>query len=274
MLLIVRITLHHIGAKQINLTTHKTKIQLDTLQARRKFVLDRKYPRGIECDDSQTTARLEKGALVVEMPITKLPSVTELQQAAEAEKQATAKAEAAAAAAVEGGKAKGKKKKKREEVQDDDDDEQDGDDGVPMRAADGPDAARPSKKKRRVDSGSGASMEASDARMRELLDDATSAVDQQRAAGVKKMRRIEQAEEEARQKAEAKQAERDQKKQALLSTFRQHQAAEKAAKKAEKKAEKQDAERVARVKAAKSTPAAKKKRVSFSPESIVKGKSR
>ena len=32
----------------------------------------RAYPRGIECDDAQTTARMEtNGMLVVEMPITR-----------------------------------------------------------------------------------------------------------------------------------------------------------------------------------------------------------
>lgn len=45
------------------------------MRAHRKFVLSREYPRGIECDDTKTTARLEHGHLIVEMPITKLPTV-------------------------------------------------------------------------------------------------------------------------------------------------------------------------------------------------------
>lgn len=75
MMLTIRVTLHHVGAAQINLKTSRKKIELDTLRARRKFKLARMYPRGIECDDTQTSARLDGGALVVEMPITKLPAI-------------------------------------------------------------------------------------------------------------------------------------------------------------------------------------------------------
>ena len=39
MTLNIRVTLHHIGAEQINLKTSKTKIELDTLASRRKFKL-------------------------------------------------------------------------------------------------------------------------------------------------------------------------------------------------------------------------------------------
>ena len=82
MMLTIRVTLHHVGADHINLKTSRKKIVLDTLKSRRKFKLSRAYPRGIECDDSQTSAKLERGALVVEMPITKLPSITTDQQPA------------------------------------------------------------------------------------------------------------------------------------------------------------------------------------------------
>ena len=49
MTLVIRVTLHHIGSSQINLRTTPTAIELDTLKARRKFKLNRSYPRGIEC---------------------------------------------------------------------------------------------------------------------------------------------------------------------------------------------------------------------------------
>ena len=73
MTLTIRVQLHHIAPAQINLRTTPTAIELDTLKARRKFKLNRVYPRGIECEDASTTAKMEKNALVVEMPITKLP---------------------------------------------------------------------------------------------------------------------------------------------------------------------------------------------------------
>ena len=110
MTLTIRITLHHIGASQINLRTSKKKIELDTLAARRKFKMSRVYPRGIECDDSATTATMEHNALVVEMPITKLPPVG-----------------AAAAAAAEPKKPK-KRTLKAPVVGSDDDDDDDDDD--------------------------------------------------------------------------------------------------------------------------------------------------
>ena len=77
MVLSIRVTLHHIAAAQINLATTPTTIKLDTLKARRKFKLHRVYPRGMECDDTQTTAKMEGDCLVVEMPITKLPPIGE-----------------------------------------------------------------------------------------------------------------------------------------------------------------------------------------------------
>ena len=73
MVMIVRVTLHHVSPTQISLSTTATEISLSTT-GRRKYVLRRQFPRGIECDDSQTTARMEgNGTLVVELPITHLP---------------------------------------------------------------------------------------------------------------------------------------------------------------------------------------------------------
>ena len=95
MTLTVRITLHHVGAAHINLKTSRTRIQLDTLASRRKFKLDKPYPRGIECDDKQSTAKLEGSTLVVEMPITKLPDVDLTPVPTRAEKAAAAAAAAA-----------------------------------------------------------------------------------------------------------------------------------------------------------------------------------
>ena len=104
MVLTIQITLHHAGADHINLETSKNAIKLDTLKSRRKFKMNRAYPRGIECDDSKTTAKLEGGSLLVEMPITKLPVPPE-----ELKKQAAAKEAAKAKAAAK----LGKKTKKR-----------------------------------------------------------------------------------------------------------------------------------------------------------------
>ena len=53
--LVIRVTLHHVGAAQINLRTSKTAIELDTLASRRKFVMHRVYPRGIECGARDAT---------------------------------------------------------------------------------------------------------------------------------------------------------------------------------------------------------------------------
>ena len=49
MTLTIRVTLHHVAPAQINLRTSRTAIELDTLKSRRKFMLKRTYPRGIEC---------------------------------------------------------------------------------------------------------------------------------------------------------------------------------------------------------------------------------
>ena len=70
MLMSIRVTLHHVPPAHVDLTTTKTHISVDTSRSRRKFKVSRPYPRGIECDDAQTTARMEtNGMLVVEMPI-------------------------------------------------------------------------------------------------------------------------------------------------------------------------------------------------------------
>ena len=56
MTLTISIALHHVGPEQINLRTSKTGIELDTLKARRKFKMNRVYPRGIECGACANTS--------------------------------------------------------------------------------------------------------------------------------------------------------------------------------------------------------------------------
>ena len=91
MVMIVRVTLHHVSPAQINLETTPKGINLST-SGRRRYSMSREYPRGIVCDDTQTTANMEGNVLVIEMPITKLPAVephgrTPAQPAADTQKQ-------------------------------------------------------------------------------------------------------------------------------------------------------------------------------------------
>ena len=72
--MIVRVTMHHVNPSQVSLTTTAKAIDLTT-SGRRRLVLRRDFPRGIECDATQTSARMEGNTLVVELPITHLPSV-------------------------------------------------------------------------------------------------------------------------------------------------------------------------------------------------------
>ena len=68
MVMIVRVTMHHVNPSQVSLTTTAKAIDLTT-SGRRRLVLRRDFPRGIECDDTQTSARMEGNTLVVELPI-------------------------------------------------------------------------------------------------------------------------------------------------------------------------------------------------------------
>ena len=212
MLLTIRVALHHIGAKQINLKTTPTRIELDTLKARRKFQMSRLYPRGIECDDTRTTARLETGALVVQMPITKLP--------------AAGAAPAASAPAPKPAPAAPKPKRKRDMVTEEPE---------PLPA---PEAAPPPAKKAKKAATSGAkeapavSFKAASASSEDVLEDVLAAADRKRQQGVSKMRALEKADEVQKQRAAERQQQRDEQKQKLLETFRKQQAAARAERKA------------------------------------------
>ena len=75
MILVVRIALHHVNPKQINLNTRKDHLELTT-SGRRKYHLNKKYPREIEVDDSRTVARMEGNTLHIEMPVRSPPQRT------------------------------------------------------------------------------------------------------------------------------------------------------------------------------------------------------
>uniref|UniRef100_A0A7S0QB65 SHSP domain-containing protein n=1 Tax=Coccolithus braarudii TaxID=221442 RepID=A0A7S0QB65_9EUKA len=74
MILMIRVALHHVHPNQIQLKTTRTAIDLQT-SGRRRYRLCREYPRGIECDDSRTTAEMDGHTLVIEMPILKLTPI-------------------------------------------------------------------------------------------------------------------------------------------------------------------------------------------------------
>ena len=75
MTLTIRVAVHHVNVSQLDLHTSKTTVKLSTKGARRPLKLVRKYPNGMTCDDSQTTAKVEGNILVVEMPIIHLPQI-------------------------------------------------------------------------------------------------------------------------------------------------------------------------------------------------------
>uniref|UniRef100_A0A7S2GDZ3 SHSP domain-containing protein n=1 Tax=Haptolina brevifila TaxID=156173 RepID=A0A7S2GDZ3_9EUKA len=250
MVLCIRVTLHHIAAAQINLTTTPTTIKLDTLQARRKFVMDRVYPRGVECDDTKTTAKMEGGVLVVEMPITKLPPIA----------PATVQASQAPVAAKnrKGDVAEPAKKRKRDSAPPLD--------GDVVQVAE---AAAPPKKVKKNGSSASASAGPSEERMQQLLNDATETAERRREERLGKMRQFEEAEEQQKRKAAERQAEREREKAKVLEAFRRQQAVAKS----DKKKIRQGAAATASTPTAAKTPA-KKKRVSFSSEAVEGGRSR
>ena len=263
MMLTIRVTLHHVGADHINLKTSRKKIVLDTLKSRRKFKLSRAYPRGIECDDSQTSAKLERGALVVEMPITKLPSITTDQQPAASASGGSSSTKAekrkkSAAPEADGPAAKKRKAPIEPPAHEDEEDEEDDDDF--MRGDDDDDDGDEEEEAPRGKANKGKkakpTSDPSDARMRELLNEATDAAAQKRDASLSKMRKLQAAEDEKKRKVDAKQQERVAQKKKLLESFQRQRAALKA-----EKAQAKATASVAAKKKADSSP----KRVSFSP---------
>lgn len=187
MVMIVRVTLHHVSPTQISLSTTATEISLSTT-GRRKYVLRRQFPRGIECDDSQTTARMEgNGTLVVELPITHLPDVT---PGASAEPAPTTKRPASRKRAV----------------------------------AD--DVAAPSAARRegRGGSGGGSSRKAADdvGSVLELAEEATAAESERHELGLRKMRRVQEADAERAEKASQRNRQKEVQKQQSLEALRKH----------------------------------------------------
>jgi len=264
MMLSIRVTLHHIAAAQINLTTTPTTIKLDTLKARRKFKLHRVYPRGVECDDTQTTAKMEGEMLVVEMPITKLPPIGEIEPAPAIPVQPAAKG-------ARDAEQPAKKRKRGSDAGADD-----------VAGSSAANAPKKPKKAAASESASGSGGAGSDSqggaapsneRMQQLLEDAARTADRRREQSLGKMHRFQQSEEEQNRKAAERQQEREQQKQKLLNTFRKQQAASRAEKHAEQKKNKA---RKASDATLASTPAASApmKRVSFSSDAVESGKSR
>ena len=184
MVLVVQVTLHHVGAGHINLKTSRNRIELDTLRDRRKFKLDRPYPNGIEVDDRQTTARLDRGCLIVEMPILKLPTAGGQQ----AERQPAQPQPAAS-----------KSQARARELEEDEELEEADDPAPPARG----------KKRKKGEGGAAAGVAASkregvgdadDARLRAILDDAVSADAARKAAGLGKIKRLREEEAAAVQR--------------------------------------------------------------------------
>jgi len=204
----------------------KNAIELDTLRARRKFKLHRVYPRGVECDDTRTTVKLEGGTLVVDMPITKLPAVVD--SAVPAPKPAPQPAPKPAPKRKQEDAAPAKpmaKKQKRASPS------QPG----PSAAVDGP----------------------ADERVHELIADASAEADRKRQRELSRMRQVEKTEEEQKQRVAEKQAKREHNKRKLLDTFARHKAASRSEQRAQ-------VAKVAPGPPAKADePQKKKKRVSF-----------
>ncbi|KAL1527990.1 hypothetical protein AB1Y20_009361 [Prymnesium parvum] len=269
MILNIKITLHHISANQINLKTSRSKIELDTAQAHRKFFLSREYPRGIECDDSKTTARLEHGCLVVEMPITKLPAVMPnakgAKQEAEPKEVGTSGKKRKLPREVPGGAAtsmeegtkrpgggvhgSGKLKKRlRMEAEA-------SEAAAAERASEAPGRRTQKPPHMRVTSSSTPSASSEETQMLKALSEAVGSEDARRQQLMAKMKKVQDAEVAAREHKQAKEAERQLKKQQLLESFKKQKLERKEAAKSEK---------AQAVPTKDKKGAAKKKRVSFS----------
>lgn len=186
-------------------------------------------------DDSQTTAKLDRGSLVVEMPITKLPA-------------AGAKAAVDARPAPPPAGAKKKKRARSSEVEELDDDD----------AAQEPQPAKKKRKQQQQQKGvDGPSAD----RIGELMDAASDAQAKRAEGGLKGARQLQQAETDAANRARAKKEEREASKRKLLETFkRQQQQA-----RAQGKDERANVAAAQAVQASKKAASAgkKKKRVSF-----------
>ena len=228
MLMSIRVTLHHVPPAHVDLTTTKTHISVDTSRSRRKFKVSRPYPRGIECDDAQTTARMEtNGMLVVEMPILSLPTIEPHQ----AERPLGWKRKAAEEAAAAKAAPKAKKKAKKAAAP------PPADDAAPPAAAAvaAPSAAAAAPTKQQKAAAKAARRAAggassSDGDVMGILDAATSAEEQRTARGLGAMRERQQAEAARAAKAGERKKLKEQKKKELLEALRAQKKERKAAK--------------------------------------------
>ena len=191
MVMIVRVTMHHANPSQVSLTTTAKAIDLTT-SGRRRLVLRRDFPRGIECDATQTSARMEGNTLVVELPITHLPSVLPHASGEPAPKEPPPAAEKA-----------GRKRKLASE-------------------AEAPSAARPepARGKRKVPA-------ADEGSVLGLAEEATAAEAQRHEQGLSKMRKAKDADAERTAKLALRKQQKDAKKQQLLEALRKHKKAAK-----------------------------------------------
>ena len=184
MVMIVRVTMHHVNPSQVSLTTTPKAISLSTT-GRRRFVLRREFPRGIECDDTQTNARMEGNTLVVELPITNLPSVLP-HASGERKRQEPPAPEKS-----------GRKRKLASEVE-------------------APSAAR------REGRGGRKAVAADAGSVLELAEEATAAESERREHGLSKMRKVREADAEQSEKLAQRKRQKDAKKQQLLDALRKH----------------------------------------------------
>ena len=191
MVMIVRVTMHHVNPSQVSLTTTAKAIDLTT-SGRRRLVLRRDFPRGIECDDTQTSARMEGNTLVVELPITHLPSVLPHASGEPAPKEPPPAAEKA-----------GRKRKLASEAE------------TPSAAR--PEPARGKRKVPAADEGS----------VLGLAEEATAAEAQRHEQGLSKMRKAKDADAERTAKLTVRKQQKDAKKQQLLEALRKHKKAAK-----------------------------------------------
>ena len=187
MVMIVRVTMHHVNPSQVSLTTTPKAISLSTT-GRRRFVLRRDFPRGIECDDSQTSARMEGNTLVVELPITNLPSV--LPHAATERKHQEPPAP----------EKPGRKRKLASNAE------------APSATRREARGGRTTPKVAPADAGS----------VLELAEEATAAEAERREQGLGKMRKAREADEEQSEKLSQRKRAKDAKKQQLLDALRKH----------------------------------------------------
>jgi len=264
--LTVCVALHHVSISQIDLHTSETRIKVST-KGRRKWRLDRAYPNGMKCDDTQTAARMEGNILIVEMPITHLPLLVPGSRPQPQDE------EPAAAAPAEKPKAKKGKKGKALEVE-----AEPSRPSKKARAAVAPEAdqaeSKPKKQKKQAAASTAGPpavedvvAPADDAPKRkkkqpaakpgavlELIDEAANRQAEKCSEGLAKMRRFEAVEADRQEKVKERKVVKEDKNQEILEAMRQK-------KKGDKRARKEVA--VTAAKAAAAKPSNKKKRVSF-----------